>query len=180
MNHRVRSELLAIHPLDSVETAHLEDAIAWVDSGAQLFRTGKPATPPKHLVSYFAVTDSGNILLVDHKNAERWLPTGGHVEPNEDPRQTVVRELKEELGLAIAYESIGSPVMVTVAETVGLTSGHTDVSLWYVVLGDRAVTLDFDRDEFDEVRWFPFGHVPFHRSEPHLKRFLAKIRPADA
>jgi 8-oxo-dGTP pyrophosphatase MutT (NUDIX family) len=138
MRLRVRSELLEIQPLDSVEKAHLEDAIAWVDSGASLFRISKPAMPPKHLVSYFAVIDSGNILLVDHKNAQLWLPTGGHVEPDEDPRITVVRELKEELGLEIALEAVGPPTMVTVTETVGLTSGHTDVSLWYVVQGDRA------------------------------------------
>jgi 8-oxo-dGTP pyrophosphatase MutT (NUDIX family) len=43
------------------------------------------------------------VLLVDHKNARLWLPTGGHVEEGEDPRATVVRELKEELGLAVNH-----------------------------------------------------------------------------
>ena len=40
------------------------------------------ATPPKHLVSSFALVDHDHIILVDHKYAERWLPTGGHVEPS--------------------------------------------------------------------------------------------------
>lgn len=93
----MRSELLEISPLDEVEKSHFEDAIAWVESGAPLFRVSKPATPAKHLVSYFAVIDSGSILLVDHRNAQLWLPSGGHVEQDEDPRRTVVRELKEEL-----------------------------------------------------------------------------------
>lgn len=180
MNHRVRSELMQIQPLDALEEAHLNDAIAWVDSGAPLFRLEKPATPPKHLVSYFAVVDNAHILLVDHKNAQLWLPSGGHVEPDEDPRCTVVREVKEELGLNVALEAIGPPIMVTVTETVGLTSGHTDVSLWYVVRGKREAAIDFDKGEFNEVRWFPFALVPFHRSEPHLKRFLAKLACADA
>ncbi len=175
MNHRVRSELMQIQPLDALEEAHLNDAIAWIDSGAPLFRLEKPATPPKHLVSYFAVVDNAHILLVDHKNAQLWLPSGGHVEPDEDPRFTVVREVKEELGLNVALEAIGPPIMVTVTETVGLTSGHTDVSLWYVVRGDREAAIDFDKGEFNEVRWFPFALVPLHRSEPHLKRFLAKL-----
>ncbi len=175
MNLRVRSELLSIQPLDELEALHLSDALAWVESGAPIFRVSKPATPPKHLVSYFAVVDEGNILLVDHKNAELWLPTGGHVELGEDPRGTVVRELKEELGLAISRGSVGSPLMVTVTQTVGLTSGHTDVSLWYVVRGDRSLSVDFDREEFNEVRWFPFGEVPFGRCDPHLPRFLSKI-----
>ena len=175
MKSRVRLELLSIEPLDELEALHLSDALAWVESGAPIFRVAKPATPPKHLVSYFAVVDGENILLVDHKNAKLWLPTGGHVEVGEDPRVTVVRELKEELGLAISPESVGSPVMVTVTETVGLTYGHTDVSLWYVVRGDRLATVSFDRSEFNEVRWFPFNEIPVHRCDPHLPRFLSKV-----
>ena len=133
MNARIVSELSAVSPLDDLERAHLDDAHAWVKSGAPLFRVEKPATPPKHLVSYFAVIDGDRILLVDHRNAQLWLPTGGHVEPDEDPRTTVVRELKEELGLEVPLESIGPPLMVTVTTTVGLAHGHTDVSLWYTV-----------------------------------------------
>ena len=180
MTNRVHSELLEIQPLDFLEEAHLADALAWVQSGVPIFRVAKPATPPKHLVSYVAVVDSGNILLVDHKNAQLWLPSGGHVEPDEDPRATVVRELKEELGLVIGLESVGPPTMVTVTETVGLTSGHTDVSLWYVIPGDRSAALEFDRGEFNQVRWLPFAETPVERCEPHLKRFLAKLARAGA
>ena len=180
MNFRVRAELLEIHPLDSEEEAHLGNALEWVESGAPLYRTVKPATPPKHLVSYFAVIDGEHILLVDHKNAQLWLPSGGHVEPGEDPRSTVIRELKEELGLAIGYESVGTPLMVTVTETVGLTAGHTDVSLWYAVKGDRSANLVFDQDEFGSVRWFPFSKLPLERCEPNLSRFVAKISRTDA
>jgi 8-oxo-dGTP diphosphatase len=80
-------------------------------------------------VSYFAVVDEQRVLLVDHRNAQLWLPAGGHVEPHEHPRTTVVRELREELGL-VAPHAIGAPVMVTSVSTVGLTAGHTDVCLW--------------------------------------------------
>jgi 8-oxo-dGTP pyrophosphatase MutT (NUDIX family) len=180
MNSRVRSELLEIQPLDSLEQAHLEDALAWIDSGSPLFRLSKPSTPPKHLVSYFAVIDGECILLVDHKNAQLWLPSGGHVEPDEDPRQTVVRELKEELGLDVALEAIGPPTMVTVTQTVGITAGHTDVSLWYVVRGNREAAIEFDKEEFNAVCWFPFSQAPLYRSEPHLKRFLEKVARTDA
>jgi 8-oxo-dGTP diphosphatase len=54
MRERIRAELSSAVPFDDVERAHLRDALAWLDSGADLFRTVKPATPPKHLVSYFA------------------------------------------------------------------------------------------------------------------------------
>jgi len=178
LNTPVLAELAAIEPLDDVERRHLADAIAWVESGAPLFRIAKPATPPKHLVAYFAVVDGENILLVDHRNARLWLPTGGHVEADEHPRQTVIRELFEELGLAAEADAIGAPAMVTVTETVGLTAGHVDVSLWYVVPGDRTQPLRFDADEFESVRWFAFDQVPLQRAEPHLGRFIAKLRAA--
>lgn len=49
-----RAEIASIVPLDDLERLHIADALAWVDSGAPLYRTAKPATPPKHLVAYFA------------------------------------------------------------------------------------------------------------------------------
>lgn len=174
MRHAIRAEIAAIEPHDPLERTHLAAALAWVDSGAELCRIAKPATPPKHLVSYFAVVDAGHILLVDHKNARLWLPTGGHVEPGEHPRVTVVRELREELGFAPTTE-VAAPLMITCSETVGLTAGHADVSLWYVVHARRSQPLVFDQQEFHAVRWFAFNDVPLERSDPHMKRFIEKL-----
>jgi 8-oxo-dGTP diphosphatase len=171
----IRSELESITPLDALELQHRNEALAWVDSGAPLFRTAKPATPPQHLVSYFAVVDGESILLVDHKNAQLWLPPGGHVEQGEHPRATVAREIREELGFAPAHE-IASPLMVTCTTTVGLTSGHTDVSLWYVVNATRDQTMTYDVQEFGGIRWFGFSEAPLNRSDPHLERFIRKLR----
>jgi 8-oxo-dGTP diphosphatase len=171
----IRNELESISPLDALERQHWSEALAWVDSGAPLFRTAKPATPPQHLVSYFPVVDGENILLVDHKNAQLWLPPGGHVEPGEHPRDTVAREVREELGFAPAHE-IAAPLMVTWATTVGLTLGHTDVSLWYVVKATRAQIMAFDTQEFHGIRWFTFSEVPLDRTDPHLERFMTKLR----
>ncbi|HVZ38304.1 MAG TPA: NUDIX hydrolase [Candidatus Kapabacteria bacterium] len=105
----------------------------------------------------------------------RW---GGHVEPGEHPRVTAVREVREELGLA-AGPPIDPPLMITCTETVGLTAGHTDVSLWYVLRGSRRLSLRFDAAEFSSVRWFPLGDVPPDRSDPHMCRFLAKLAACD-
>ncbi len=176
MHQLVRSQLECIRPTSTAEREQLDDALAWVDSGAALCRVAKPARPTKHLVSYFPVVDGEYILLVDHKNAKLWLPPGGHVEPGEDPRTTVVRELDEELGLRAKEEEFAAPLMVTVTETVGLTSGHTDVSLWYPVQRSRSEALVFDRSEFHAVRWFHFSDVPLDRSDPNLGHFLAKLR----
>jgi 8-oxo-dGTP pyrophosphatase MutT (NUDIX family) len=182
---QVRAELLAIRPWDALEREQLAQTLAWVDDRhAPLCRIAKPATPPRHLVSYFALVDGrdgGHILLVDHRNARLWLPSGGHVEPGEAPRRTVVRELAEELGLMLDEAAVGASRFLTCTTTVGLSAGHEDVSLWYVLQGDRHAPLPgFDAGEFESVRWFAFDEVPLGRSDPHMGRFLAKLRAEGA
>ena len=88
MRDRIRAEIQLIDPLDRLEEETIREVLEWIDSGADLCRIEKPATPNKHLVSYFAVIDGDSVLLVDHINAQKWLPTGGHVETNEHPRET--------------------------------------------------------------------------------------------
>jgi len=171
----IRSEVESIDPLDALELQHRSEVLAWVDSGAPLFRTARPATPPQHLVSYFAVVDEENILLVDHKNAQLWLPPGGHVEEGEHPRATVAREIREELGFAPDHE-IAAPLMLTCTRTVGLSSGHNDVSLWYVVNVGKTQGMTYDNQEFNGIRWFELSEVPLQRSDPHLERFIRKLR----
>lgn len=173
MRATVLEELAAVEPLDDIERRHLADARAWIHSGAELYRLQKPATPPKHLVSYFPILDEGHILLVDHRNARRWLPAGGHVEPDEHPRETVRRELLEELGVDLPPGAIGPPIMVTVTPTVGAGS-HVDVSLWYAVRGRRSDPVAIDHVEFEDARWFPLDGVPLARTDPHLSRFILK------
>jgi len=86
----------------------------------------------------------------------------------------VRREFFEELGVVAAHD-IAEPLMVTCTTTVGLSAGHVDVSLWYVVTVDRSQNFSFDRQEFAGVKWFRYSDVPRQRSDPHLGRFLAKL-----
>lgn len=176
----MRSEILSlienIDPFDELEAEHRLKALKWINSGRGLFRLQKPATPDPHLVSYFVLFDSNarKILLVDHKQAQLWLPSGGHVEPNEHPKATVERECLEELGITANF-LFDEPIFITITKTVGLTAGHTDVSLWYVLRGDSGKPINFDQDEFHTVNWFELDRLPFDRAEPHLKRFTLKL-----
>lgn len=170
----VRDEISGITAFDAAERAVIANALAWLDGGAELFRREKPATPPKHLVSYFLLVDGEHILLVDHIKAGLWLPSGGHVEPGEHPRVTVQREVVEELGIEANFAH-PAPKFITAATTVGSTPGHIDVSLWYLLRGDRHRQLEFDRTEFTQIRWFHRNAAPSERCEPELGRFLAKM-----
>lgn len=167
----------SIRPYDVLENDHLHQTSEWLASGAPLFRTQKPATPPQHLVAYFALFDPGQnkLLLVDHKNAGLWLPSGGHVEVDEHPRTTVIREAREELALD-AHFLWDKPLFLTVTETVGAATPHTDVSLWYVLQGDCTLPLTYDPTEFYDVAWFSLDQLPLTRTDPHMARFAAKLR----
>lgn len=174
MRSEIREEVALIQPIDGLEARTQSKALAWIDSGVELCRLEKPATPPIHLVSYFALIDGEYILLVDHINAELWLPTGGHVDPGEHPRTAALREAMEELSIDGIFMKEG-PLFLTTADTVGKTAGHTDVSLWYVLQGNRHDVLEFDRSEFNSIKWFHKSDVPLNRTDPHMGRFLQKL-----
>ena len=172
----IAATIRAIPPYDALEAEHISDTLLWIASGAPLCRIHKPATPPRHLVSYFFLLDpaSQQLLLVDHREAGLWLPSGGHVEPDEHPRATVEREVREELQIEAQF-LVHEPVFLTVTQTVGQTAGHTDVSLWYVLIGDCRRSLRFDSEEFLRIAWFPLHELPLERADPHMKRFAAKL-----
>jgi 8-oxo-dGTP pyrophosphatase MutT (NUDIX family) len=176
MRAQIRKEIELIEPFDELERAGKTDVLSWIDSGIEICRLEKPAVPPKHLISYFAVVDGEYLLLVDHINAELWLPTGGHVEPGEHPKATVLREAKEELSIDGEFLN-EKPLFLTITETVGKTAGHTDVSVWYVLRGDRSAELSYDRTEFHAARWFHKDEVPLRRTDKHMARFLRKLYP---
>lgn len=176
MRREIRSLIEGIEPLDLLEAHHLAQTLAWIDADAPLFRTQKPATPPQHLVSYFVVVDptTRHLLLTDHKDAGLWLPSGGHVEPDEHPHDAAAREAQEELGITADF-LFPDPLFLTVTETQGMSAGHTDVSLWYALRGDSNAVLAHDPGEFHGISWFAFEALPSTRVEPHLARFVAKL-----
>ncbi|MBX3010039.1 MAG: NUDIX domain-containing protein [Caldilineaceae bacterium] len=177
LTDQIANLVRAIAPCDALESDHQRQALSWITSGAPLFRTQKPATPPQHLVAYFAVLDpsADKLLLVDHKNAGLWLPSGGHVEVDEHPHTTVIREAQEELALPAQF-LWDEPLFLTVTETVGVGVPHTDVSLWYLLQGDSTLPLAYDPDEFYGVAWFALDELPIKRCDPHLARFAAKLK----
>ena len=165
----------SIQPFDHQEKEHRAFVETWLYSDAEIFRIAKPATPNPHLVSYFLLVDqtANQVLLVDHKKADLWLPPGGHVEPNEHPKETVKREVIEELGIEADFLS-HDPQFITVAQTTGKDS-HTDVSLWYVLKGRNTGDFKYDTSEFHKIQWFSPRSIPYQHSDPHLPRCLQKL-----
>ena len=178
---RLVALVAGIDPWDELERVHQQVVSDWLVSGGPVYRTAKPDVPNMHLVSYFVVLDEGRLelLLVAHRKAGLWLPTGGHVEADEDPWQTVVRECREELDVTAEPSRIAGdrPFFLTVSRTRG-PGTHTDVSLWYVVGLARSSIKSFDHNEFDDIRWVhveQLAHESPDTLDPHMHRFAAKL-----
>lgn len=54
-------------------------------------------------VEVFIVYEN-KVLLRKHDKLKKWLSVGGHIEPNEDPIEAAIREVKEEVGLDIELD----------------------------------------------------------------------------
>lgn len=176
LRNSIQELVNSLQALDPTEKKHKEFTLDWIRSGAKLFRENKPATPSPHLVSYFLPFDEkeNKILLVDHKKAKLWLPPGGHVEINEHPKDTVIREVQEELFTEANFFS-EEPLFLSVNQTSSEFNRHIDISLWYVLKGDSRVNYTFDESEFYKIEWFDLKNISYEESEPHLKRFLTKF-----
>jgi 8-oxo-dGTP diphosphatase len=182
LHGEVRSLVAQLVPADVIEAEHQREALAWLDSTQDIFRRVAPRTPSPHLVSYFLLTDhvQGRVLLVDHRKAGLWLPSGGHVEPGEHPAATVQREVQEEPGLPAAFSPVTGelPMFVTVTETAATACRHTDVSLWFVLSSGVNQPVKPDLREFREVRWWSRDDIRQADPalfDPHLNRMLAKL-----
>lgn len=64
----------------------------------------------RHFTVTGYVVQEGRTLLHRHRKLAMWLPPGGHIEPDEDPVQAVLREVQEETGLDVALLPQAHPV----------------------------------------------------------------------
>lgn len=169
----VISEVLhSLPPGDATENTTRQRALDLVASGAPLIRQAVNFPDP-HLVSYVLLTDGERILLADHRKSGLWLPTGGHVDVGEHPRDAALREAQEELGIAGSLIS-PDPLFITLQKTKSATP-HTDLSFWYVMHGAPDISYDWDPGEFHQIRWFTPGDIPLKQTDPNLPRFLSKL-----
>lgn len=59
--------------------------------------------PLREFTATVYVFNQNKVLLHKHKKLGKWLPPGGHIEPNETPPEAARREVLEETGLEITF-----------------------------------------------------------------------------
>ncbi len=97
----------------------------------------------RHFTATGFVARDGRTLLHWHKRLQQWMPPGGHIEPDEDPVQAVLREIREETGLvcevistsaALGFsypEQLPPPYTILIEEIPGPDEPHEHIDLIY-------------------------------------------------
>jgi ADP-ribose pyrophosphatase YjhB (NUDIX family) len=113
----------------------------------------------REFLSTVFIVQQNKVLMTWNKKVNNWIPLGGHIEANELPCTSVIREAKEESGLEI--ELVDS---FTTAKTANLVQpihihldhikeDHKHINLIYlgIVKSGKCFKLD---DEGKELKWF--------------------------
>jgi len=103
------------------------------------------------------------VLLVHHKELNKWLPVGGHIELHEDPEEALFREIKEETGLTQVkvlgkkpfFKSKGtkflySPIFLDIHE---ISKNHKHIGLTYFA-ETKSNKVKLAKKEHKNIHWF--------------------------
>ncbi len=110
------------------------------------------------LSTVFIVKDK-KVLMTWNKKVNNWIPIGGHIEANELPCSSVIREAKEESGLDIELVSprdksknsnMIQPIQIQLDH---IKDDHKHINLVYLGLVKQGECFKLD-DEGKELRWF--------------------------
>jgi ADP-ribose pyrophosphatase YjhB (NUDIX family) len=112
------------------------------------------------------------VLLIKHKKLHVWLPPGGHIENNELPDETVIREIYEETGVRATIvssqrnldllndpncEELATPFLVLLEDIKG-DGSHMHIDLIYLCT-TTDMELTPNHHEVSEIGWFSYGEV---------------------
>jgi len=98
------------------------------------------------------------ILLCHHKKFKRWVQPGGHIEIDETPEETALRETYEETGVRIKLIGDRFPREDDFIRPLGIQKNrgkdgslHVDITYVGIPLNQDEVIED---DEIDRCAWF--------------------------
>ena len=130
------------------------------------------------------MTRDGKLLLV-RRAIDPWhgcwdIP-GGFCDADEHPQQTVVREIREEVGLDVAITGLLGIWMDTYGSGIGSAPADATMNCYYhAAVKDDAEPL-VDRNESSEAAWFTPDRLPDQLAFPdHARQVLDAWRATAA
>jgi 8-oxo-dGTP pyrophosphatase MutT (NUDIX family) len=127
---------------------------------------------PKRNVAVVGLRDrQGRILLVrTHKLAEWWHPVGGGMDPEDNsPEETVVRELKEEMGIIL------NPDELHLVMTAPYDFGEGTVHFFEALVDKEPLDMKLDTKEIIDYRWFSIKNSLELPTFAATTKFLQKL-----
>lgn len=143
------------------------------------------------VVSVFIV-HAGKVLLVRHRRYNEWLPIGGHIEMDEDPGETLRREIAEECGLRVrvlaetpkighkGVKPLPTPSYLD-AHVISATHKHIAFVYFAVAAGDRVKLHEREHESFRWVSRAELGGLDLKLTRSirfYCERALAAARQA--
>lgn len=103
--------------------------------------------------------DSKKILLVYHNKFNKWVQPGGHIEDDETPEETALREVYEETGLKVQIIGEKFPREDDFIRPLGIqknrgSNGDIHIDIIYAAIPISVINVDNYDEEIDRVGWF--------------------------
>ncbi|GAA4751928.1 NUDIX domain-containing protein [Amnibacterium soli] len=106
-------------------------------------------TPPViRVVAALITGPDGRLLLVRKRGTDRFMQAGGKPEAGETPRAALVRELQEELGLAVSEDAL-EPVGAFVTDAANEAGHRLEADVFRLVVAEPVAA----QAEIEELRW---------------------------
>lgn len=124
-------------------------------------------------VSAVITNIDGHILLARSHGDEQWALIGGGLEPGEEPKEAIEREIREELGLA---PIVGEIIGVYGGESMFITYPNGDQCA-YVTTAYRcslaAGEFTLEEEELSDVELFAPADIAALDTQAYVSRILA-------
>ena len=128
------------------------------------------------------IIEQERVLLILHRKLNKWLPPGGHLDPNETPAEGARREAREETGIEIEFirqeniwierwnaSSFERPYLCLIEKIPPYkdVAAHQHIDFIYLARPVGGVEKQ-NSDEIDGMRWFTLEEVEALKADEEI------------
>lgn len=174
-NERLRAELERYETSDAAEERHRASMLALLDASDAFSRAH--FTPGHFTASCYVIDEGGRLLLHHHRRLNRWLQMGGHIEHDELPARSALREGEEESGLH-DLALVGDGIFDLDIHGIPAAKGepdHDHYDVRYLARTELPDAIAIDRAESNDLAWVTLTEAAGLMPGSESRRVLHKI-----